>query len=93
MDEVISRFPNLGEVIFLSLDEKSLENCKNVSTLWKKFIEDPSQKFRWIKTIKDYEKRSDLRHFISGSQHWSKLRIKDLKEFVKKLGETKKKIR
>lgn len=89
MEEVISRFPDLGELVFLSVDEESLENCKNVSTLWKKLIENPSHKFRWIKIIKDYEERVYLKEFVCGSQNWSKLKIKDLKEFVMRLEEKK----
>ena len=52
MEDVLLRFPQIGEEIFDSLDEESLENCKKVCRIWKNFIEDPNQKFKWIQAIK-----------------------------------------
>ena len=52
MEEVLLRFPYVGEEIFDLLDEKSLENCKSVCKTWKNFIEHPNQKFFWIQIIR-----------------------------------------
>ena len=67
MEEVLSRFSHLGEEIFDSLDEDSLENCKKVYWTWKNFIEDPNQKFLWIQRIKAYEEKAMLEyHDVKG---------------------------
>ena len=52
MEEVLLRFPKIGEEIFDSIDEESLENSKKVCRFWKNFIEDPNQKLIWIQAIK-----------------------------------------
>jgi len=56
MEEVLSRFPYIGEEIFVSLDKKSLENCKKVCRTWKNFICNPKQKFMWVENIRLHEK-------------------------------------
>ena len=101
MEEVFSRFPHIGEDIFDLLDEKSLENCKKVCRIWKKFIDDPNQKLKWIQEIKENEKNAvirvsktfediPLKDFMSGPKpKWSKLRILDLREFVNRLNNVK----
>ena len=38
MEEVLIRFPHLGDNIFQSLDSKSLIKCKEVKRTWKNFI-------------------------------------------------------
>ena len=38
MDEVLLRFPHLGEQIFQSLDLENLSNCTGVSKCWDDFI-------------------------------------------------------
>ena len=38
MDEVLLRFPHLGEQIFQSLDFENLSNCTRVSKCWDNFI-------------------------------------------------------
>ena len=85
MEEVISRFYNLGEEIFDSLDEKTLKNCKKVGKTWKNFIENPNCKLLWIQIIKDNEKKVEIEEFASCPRKWSKLRIQDLREFARKL--------
>ena len=88
MEEVILRFPQIGETIFDLLDEKSLENCKNVCQTWKNFIEDPNLKLMWIQALKVHEKKAimnglPVKSYISGPKpRWSKLRMEDLKDFV-----------
>ena len=65
MEEALLRFPHIGEKIFESLDEKSLENCRKVCKPWKNFIEDPNQKFKLIEIIKKYEDDITVRNWIS----------------------------
>ena len=38
MEEVIARFPHLGEQILNSLRNKSLADCREVSQTWQEFI-------------------------------------------------------
>ena len=49
MEEVLIRFPHLGDNIFQSLDSKSLIKCKEVKRTWKNFIKvDKCSYFRVI---------------------------------------------
>ena len=99
MEELLLRFPYVGEEIFDRLDEKSLGICKKVCRSWKKCIEDPNQKFMWIHIIKGYEEKTFLKTFCfniplekfisSQKPKWSKLRLQDLREFVKRLNSKK----
>ena len=95
MEEVLSRFQHIGEEIFESLDEESLEICKNVCRTWKNFIADPNRKFMWIQIIRTHEENAildigPLKNFISGPKpKWSKLRIQSLREFVNRLNSEK----
>ena len=50
MDNVLLRFPHLGEQIFKKLEDSSLANCHQLSRTGRLFIED--QKFLWIRIIK-----------------------------------------
>ena len=50
MDNVLSRFPHLGEQIFKKLNDESLSNCYQLTRACRLFIED--QKFFWIRVIK-----------------------------------------
>ena len=63
MEEVLLGFQHIGEEIFDSLDEKSLENCKKVCKAWTNFIGDSNQKFIWIQTIKAYEQNVIIRGY------------------------------
>ena len=83
MEEVLLRFPQIGENIFEFLDEKSLENGRKVCKSWKNFIESPNQKFRWIKIIKKHEEEITLKKWFSTPCAWSGLRIQNLREFAK----------
>ena len=85
MEEVLVRFSHIGEKIFNSLDEKSLETCKKVSRTWKNFIEDPNQKKLCIRYIKKLEKNIFIRRYISVQQNWNEFKIDDLGEFAKRL--------
>ena len=83
MEQVLLRFSQIGEEIFEFLDEKSLESCRKVCKQWKSFIENPNQKFRWIKIIENFEKLITLKNWISTPFAWSKLKIQNLREFAK----------
>ena len=85
MEEVLIRFPQIGEKIFNFLDEKSLQNCKRVTKTWKNFIEDPSQKLLCIRFIKNYEKNIHIRKYISVQKDWNGLKSQDLGDFANKL--------
>ena len=85
MEEVLLRFPHIGEAGFDCLDEKSLENCRKVCRTWKNFIEDPNQKLLWIQMIKKHEKTINMKNYIKSPRKWSKLGIQNLREFGKKL--------
>ena len=50
MDNVLSRFPHLGEQIFKELKDESLSNCHQLTRACRLFLED--QKFFWIRVIK-----------------------------------------
>ena len=90
MEEVLLRFHYIGDEIFYSLDEKSLENCKKVCRTWKNFIANPNKKFIWIQIIKDEENAFLLKNFINGPKpKWSKLGIKALRDFANRLNSEK----
>ena len=50
MDNVLLRFPHLGEQIFKKVDDESLANCHQLTRTCRLFIED--QKSFWIRVIK-----------------------------------------
>ena len=50
MDNVLLRFPHLGEQIFKNLEDENLAKCHQLSRTCRFFIED--QKFVWIRVIK-----------------------------------------
>ena len=84
MEEVLLRFPHIGEAIFDSLSEETVEKCRKVSKIWKNFIEGPNEKWSWIQMIKQHEKDSYLKKFVSHPQSWRKLSIQDLRRFAGK---------
>ena len=49
MEEILRRFPHIGEQIFKELDNKSLAKCRKADRSWRTFIDD--QKFSWIRKI------------------------------------------
>ena len=52
MEEVILRFPHLGEDIFNWMNNENLQRSRNISRSWNDFIS--NQKFFWIRIIKDF---------------------------------------
>ena len=57
MEEVLLRFPHLGEKILLSLDYQSLIKCRMVARHWKESMEVENSKY--IRLIKHYTDCSD----------------------------------
>ena len=50
MEDLIFRFPFVAQQIFEKLDNKSLTKCREVSKMWKDFIDD--RNYSWIRIIK-----------------------------------------
>ena len=51
IEEIFWRFPHIGTQILEKLDNKSLVNCREISTWWKKFVD--SEKTLWIQQIQE----------------------------------------
>ena len=60
MEEVFSRFSDLGKTIFDQLDGKSLALCRKVCKPWKNFVD--QEKTIWIRMIQ--------KHIGEPSQDW-----------------------
>ena len=59
MEEVILRISHLGEKIFAQLDNLSLARCREVSRIWKTFLD--QQKFLHIRSIQSFiEKKHEI---------------------------------
>ena len=52
MEDLILRFPHIAEQIFEYLDNKSLTNAREVTSSWKKFIDD--KKLAWFRICEKY---------------------------------------
>ena len=48
MEEVLLRFPHLGQKIFDQLDQESLKNCTEVNPSWRKYIVDEKIHFKTL---------------------------------------------
>ena len=48
MEEVLLRFPHLGQKIFDQLDQESLKNCTEVNPSWRKYIVDEKSHFKTL---------------------------------------------
>ena len=49
MNEVLTRFPHVGEQIFANLDDQNLTKCREVCDPWMTFLD--SEKFIWTRII------------------------------------------
>ena len=49
MENILTRFPDIGKAIFCQVDNKSLVTIREVSRLWKNFT--AQQKTIWIRMI------------------------------------------
>ena len=70
IDELLTRFPQVGQKIFEKLDNQSLMNCKQVSKLWYNFLD--GQKFPWIEILKTIVKKSQNEYYAC-PQKWKKM--------------------
>ena len=52
MESIISKIPDLGDKIFMELDNESLVKCKEVQRAWYNFINE--EKGLWFKMIQNY---------------------------------------
>ena len=52
MEEVLVRFPHIGNQVFQQLDNEDLIKCRKISPSWNEFI--GNQKLPWIRMIKKY---------------------------------------
>ena len=52
MENFLISFPHIAEAIFKSLDNKSLQNCLQVCTSWKNFLE--NEEFFWRRLTKGH---------------------------------------
>ena len=48
IDGIMLRFPDVAQGIFKELNDETLTNCRNVSTLWCDHLDD--QKLCWVRT-------------------------------------------
>ena len=54
MDDILIRFPAIGQTILKQLDNKSLVKSKEVSQIWHSFLDNDS--LIWKRKIKSYTK-------------------------------------
>ena len=54
MEEILTRFPHLGEQIFDQLNGEDLQKCREIEESWNIFID--RQKFPWIRAIQKHLK-------------------------------------
>ena len=52
IEEILARFSNVSECIFIRLDDRSLASCREVSKTWKGFVD--IQRVYWIRQILRY---------------------------------------
>ena len=81
MENILKRFPHLGELTLNNLDNKSLINGKKASRDVSKFLE--NEKFFWIRILKRYH-----RNFVRFEESWREVIKKPSFEMVKQLAVT-----
>ena len=79
MDQILTRFPVVGQDIFKHLDKKSLIKSQRVKKIWDKFLENNS--LLWKRRIQKYSK-----YLVGFSKQWkmvtNKVSIKKLKKIA-----------
>ena len=53
MEEVLVRFPHIGDQVFKQLDNEDLIKCRKISPSWNEFIN--NQKLPWIRMLEKYQ--------------------------------------
>ena len=93
MEEILKRFPQIGEKIFLQLNDDDLQNCRRINKSWKNFIDNPSQKQVCIRIIQGYEKYTHLQKYISTHGDWNTMKCEELGGLIKEIKRIKNKYR
>ena len=78
MDEVLLRFPVVGQKVFEKLDYMSLAKCRNLSKFCKTFLDNDS--LVWRRKIKRYTKNQ-----VKFNKHWKLATTKISIDFMKNL--------
>ena len=85
MEEILKRFPQIGEKIILQLNDDDIQNCRRINKSWKNFIDNPSQKQICIRIIQAYERFTHLQKYISIHGDWNVLKCEELGELIKEI--------
>ena len=93
MEEILKRFPQVGEKILLQLSDDDLRNCRRINKSWKKFIDNPSQKQVCIRIIQGFEKYTHLQKYISIYGDWNALKCEELGGLIEEIKRIKNKYR
>ena len=78
MENILARFPDVGETVLGQVDDKSLVLCRGVSRIWKNFTD--QQKTIWIRKI---EKFIGQRNTFSDD--WKKVVFKNRVDIIRDL--------
>ena len=78
MDEVLIRFPVIGQKIFKELDNKNLAKCRNVSKFWQHFLDNDS--LLWKRRIEKYAQNQ-----VKFNENWKLVTSKVPLKILKKL--------
>ena len=87
MENVLLRFPHLGEAIFQKVDNKSLASCQIVSTSWYRFIQYQKcpkwirVKHRLVKNLETLLKGQLISKCPFGVIVWTKIPTKLFQDF------------
>ena len=93
MEEILKRFPQIGEKIILQLSDEDIQNCRRINKFWKYFIDNPSQKQICIRNVQGYEKCTHLQKYISTRGDWNVLKCEELGGLIKDIKRIKNKYR
>ena len=69
MEQILIRFPVVGQYIFKQLDNKTLANCKMVSRTWNDF--NNQNKLIWMRKVQKYH-----RNHIGFEEDWKSVMVK-----------------
>ena len=78
MDEILIRFPVIGQKIFKELDNKNLAKCRNVSKFWQHFLDNDS--LLWKRRIEKYAQNQ-----VKYNEDWKLVTSKVPFKILKKL--------
>ena len=78
MDEVLIRFPHVGQRIFKNLDVQSITKCRIVSQIQKNFLR--NDRLLWKRKIQKY-----CQNQVQYNKDWKLVTTKVTKDFLKEL--------